>query len=265
MFIYVIVCSETLKIYVGQHKGENLQKYLQTKQSNARRNSGARSHLFAAMRVHPKDSWSIHPLVSDVRTRGELDELERHYIRALKAQHPDVGYNICEGGEGFTGPASAETRQKHSVSMKAYYASGSPAALAHRQISASHVAALIEGRRRAGSQCGMRGKKHSLEAKQKMQVAAAGRTGESNPFFGRQHSEEAKRKNAIAHRKPWSAARRAAYEKTAVPKIPPTPEETHRRRSEAAKRRFANPEERAKQSARLKGKGSSARIRLLVL
>jgi exopolysaccharide biosynthesis predicted pyruvyltransferase EpsI len=112
MFIYVIVNSETLKIYVGQHKGTNLQKYLQTKQSNACHNSGTRSHLFAAMRKYSKESWSIHSLVSDVATRAELDEMERHFIRVLKAQHPDVGYNICDGGEGFTGPHSDESKQK---------------------------------------------------------------------------------------------------------------------------------------------------------
>src|ERR1700676_1522992 len=100
MFVYVIVNSETLKIYVGQHKGTNLRKYLQTKLSNAKRNSGTRSHLVASMRKHPKEVWSIHPLLSDLQTREECDEWERHYIKVLKAQHPDIGYNICRGGEG---------------------------------------------------------------------------------------------------------------------------------------------------------------------
>lgn len=118
MFVYVIVNSATLKIYVGQHQGSNLRKYLQTKLSNAKRNSGSRSHLFAAMRKYSKDLWSIHPLFSDAQTRGELDELERHYIRTLKTQHPDVGYNICDGGEGFTGPHSAASKQRISKKMK---------------------------------------------------------------------------------------------------------------------------------------------------
>ena len=48
MFIYVIVCSETLKIYIGQHKGNSLQKYLQTKLSDAKHRRGGRSHLFGA-------------------------------------------------------------------------------------------------------------------------------------------------------------------------------------------------------------------------
>jgi hypothetical protein len=122
MFIYVIVCSETLKIYVGQHKGTNLQKYLQTKFSNAKRNSGTRSHLFAAMKKHPHESWSIHPLISGVEIRQELDELEKHFIRALNAQHPDVGYNICDGGEGFTGPHTEKWRQETLTRVNEYWA-----------------------------------------------------------------------------------------------------------------------------------------------
>jgi hypothetical protein len=104
MFIYLIVNSENLKIYIGQHKGDNLQKYLQTKFSDAKHYRRS-SHLFNAMRKYPRDAWSIHPLVSGVETKAELDDLERHFIKTLKVQHPDVGYNICDGGEGHTGPS----------------------------------------------------------------------------------------------------------------------------------------------------------------
>lgn len=118
MFVYVIVCSETLKIYIGQHKGNNLQKYLQTKFSDAKNQLTRRSHLFNALRKYPKDSWSIHPLVSGIENKAELDEMEQFLIYALKAQHPDVGYNICDGGEGFTGPHSEETKRKLSENHK---------------------------------------------------------------------------------------------------------------------------------------------------
>ncbi len=104
MFIYVIVCSETLKIYVGQHKNNDLGKYLSRKFWDANHHTpGTRSHLYNAMRKHPRSSWSIHVLVAGVASKPELDELERYYIRALKVQHPDVGYNICAGGGGTIG------------------------------------------------------------------------------------------------------------------------------------------------------------------
>jgi group I intron endonuclease len=211
MFIYVIVCSETLKIYIGQHKGNSLQKYLQTKLSDAKHRRGGRSHLFGAMRMHPSDAWSIHPLVQGVETRQALDEMEKHFIRALNTQNSEVGYNICRGGEGFTGPASDETKNKHSVAMKAYYAAGGPSAAAHRQQSSErgkkfkHTAEAVERIRAANT-----GKKHSVQALQKMSAAHKGQqVGADNPFFGRQHSEETKRKNADAHRKPASAETKA--------------------------------------------------------
>src|SRR5579864_954982 len=123
MFIYVIVCSETLKIYVGQHKGPNLSWYLTRKWWDANHHtSGTRSHLYNAMRQHPRESWSIHSLVSDIESRPELDVLEQHYIQALNARHPDVGYNICRGGEGFTGPHTDAWRKETLERVQAYWA-----------------------------------------------------------------------------------------------------------------------------------------------
>ncbi len=123
MFIYVIVNSETLKIYVGQHKGNDLGKYLSRKFWDANHHtSGTRSHLYASMRKHPREVWSIHPLISGLQTREECDYWERLLIKALNAQNPEVGYNICDGGEGHTGPLSEETRRKISESNKQFWA-----------------------------------------------------------------------------------------------------------------------------------------------
>jgi GIY-YIG catalytic domain len=122
MFIYVIVCNESVKLYVGQHKGNNLRQYLQQKWSEAQRGISRRSHLYNAMKKYPRGSWSIWPLVSGVENRAELDELEKHFIRVLKSQHDDIGYNICRGGEGFTGPHTAETWAKIHAKRDAYWA-----------------------------------------------------------------------------------------------------------------------------------------------
>jgi len=139
MFVYVIVCSETLKIYVGQHSGNSLRKYMQTKFSDAKYGKNNHSHLFAAMRKYPKDSWSIHPLMSGI-IRDDLDYWERHFIRVLKTQHPDVGYNICDGGEGFRGPHSEAARRKMSRSH-----TGLPKSPEHIQ----HVADAQRGKPKA--------------------------------------------------------------------------------------------------------------------
>jgi hypothetical protein len=123
MFVYVIVNSETLKIYIGQHKHKDLGKYLSRKFWDANHHTtGTRSRIYASMRKHPREVWSIHPLVSDLQTRCEVDELEQHYISALNTQNPEVGYNICDGGEGFTGPHTAEWRKESLERLQAYWA-----------------------------------------------------------------------------------------------------------------------------------------------
>jgi hypothetical protein len=143
MVIYVIVCSATLKIYVGQHKHEDgLQKYMQTKFSDAAHQRRGYSHLFNAMRKHPKESWSIHPLVSGITDKKELDETEQLLIYALGAQHPDVGYNICDGGEGHAAPHTEDTRRKMSETRKARGISPS-----RECIAASHTPESDQARR----------------------------------------------------------------------------------------------------------------------
>ena len=119
MFIYLIVNHETGKYYVGQHKGDNLKKYLQTKFSHARhdRDKG-HSYLYNSMRKHPfPHLWSIHALRSDIKTREELDQTEKDFIKFLRSQDPEFGYNICRGGEGFTG-LSREYCEELSASQK---------------------------------------------------------------------------------------------------------------------------------------------------
>ena len=119
MFIYLIVNRETGKYYVGQHKGDNLKKYLQQKFHHAQRGISSQSRLYHSMRAHPDPLvWSIHALRAGIQTRTELDETERDFITFLKAQDPEYGYNICRGGEGFTGPHSKASRKKTSESLK---------------------------------------------------------------------------------------------------------------------------------------------------
>lgn len=117
----MIICSESLKLYIGQHKGADLRQYLKSKWYAAHHRLSDKSRLYAAMRKHPRESWSIHSLISGIETRAALNEVERHFIHVLKAQHPDVGYNLCRGGEGFTGPHSKQARRKMSTAIKASY------------------------------------------------------------------------------------------------------------------------------------------------
>jgi len=120
VFIYLIVNHITGKYYVGQHKGPDLQRYLRYKFSDARNYRGS-SYLFNSMKKHPLPcDWTIHALLSDVQTKAELDQHERDFIAFLKSQDPEFGYNICRGGEGFTGTFSAESKAKMSASHKGH-------------------------------------------------------------------------------------------------------------------------------------------------
>lgn len=221
MFVYLIVCSATLKIYVGQHKGTNLRQYLQQKLYESTHRPQCRSRLYDAMRTY--GGWSIWPLVSGIQTRVELDELEKHYIRVLKTQHPDVGYNICRGGEGFTGPQSPKARALISASLRKQHENGdrmSPEGRAavgaknrehmlgttqSEETCAKHRESTLQ-RQAAGDLPKGRtpGFHHSPETLAKMR--------ESAKRHGCNWTPESHEKASAARKgKPWSARRRAAY------------------------------------------------------
>jgi hypothetical protein len=118
MFIYVITNSVTGKIYIGQHKGANLMQYLQKKFWHSRNQKTGSSYLFNAMRKYPEyKDWSIEPLM-EFNTKPELDLWETRLIALFNTRNPEVGYNICKGGEGFTGKHTEEWKRNHSAMMK---------------------------------------------------------------------------------------------------------------------------------------------------
>jgi hypothetical protein len=120
MFVYVITNTESNKFYIGKTTKLELYPYLKRKLAEASR--GRQSHLFNAMRKYPKRTWDIHPLISCLTTNWQLCLWEKALIYAFDSTNPDKGYNICRGGEGFSGPHSKETRDKMSESHKRQWA-----------------------------------------------------------------------------------------------------------------------------------------------
>jgi hypothetical protein len=101
MFVYAIVNRENQKVYIGKTTAFDLKVYLRQKVWSAL--SGrykGRSHLFAAMRKYHSDVWSIQPIISCLTTDWQLCLWERALIYAFGSTNPEVGYNICLGGEG---------------------------------------------------------------------------------------------------------------------------------------------------------------------
>jgi len=115
MFVYIIVNHITDKIYIGKTVTKNLQKYLREKLHDARTDQyNGRSHLFRAMKKYQgQEDWSIYPLISILTTNKDLCFWERVFIAEYDSQNPDIGYNICRGGEGFTGTKSEESKEKN--------------------------------------------------------------------------------------------------------------------------------------------------------
>lgn len=216
MFIYVIVNSESEKLYIGQHKGSNLQTYLNQKWYEAHKHISRGSHLYTAMRKYPRETWAIYPLISGIETKAELDEWEQLLIYATKSQHPEIGYNICDGGEGFTGHHSLHTRAKLSAASQAMW-NGLSSEERERRICLVRAEGLKNCDRSRGNankrgkkmmpevtqKCrenaakAMKGKKHSPETLAKMRGAAKRRMATSN---GKAQLADATRKSASLRR-----------------------------------------------------------------
>jgi len=190
MYIYLIVNHVTGKYYVGQHKGSDLLHYLQQKFYEAEHRLKARSHLYASMRKHGREAFTIHALLSDIQTRPELDAHERDFIAFLKSQDPEYGYNICRGGEGFTGPFTAEHRAKLSKGIKASWTPERRAAQSAKRKGVPRPPQVGEAVRRMRT-----GVKASAETKHKIRAA---RLSQPDPRLGTHHSEATKKRMSDA-------------------------------------------------------------------
>lgn len=182
MYIYLIVNRVTGKYYIGQHKGSNLKKYLQDKFSQAwyelKRGRGGSSRLFNSMRKHGREAFTIHALLSDIQTKPELDAYERDFIAFLRSQDPEYGYNICRGGEGFTGPHTEQWKEKMRVRMKGR--TFTPEAIALMKASPKTEVQLANLNRK-GFLKHSKKRKVSLEGRAKLSAAHIGRSTGPKP------------------------------------------------------------------------------------
>lgn len=226
MFVYVIVNDVSCKIYIGKTTNKNLQYYLVSKFNQATRGITVRSHLYAAVRSYGREHFHIYPLFQG-QSDQEISAHEILLIKALKSQHPDIGYNICEGGQGHRAKGqvawnkgkfhSEETRRKLKIVRAKRPSSGmkgkhlSPEhrhkllkAITGRSVSEETRAKISEAnkhwirsdemRRKIGEANKIRFA--SKEARLKLSEAV-----KNSPLF-----EEARRKNSEAHkgRIPWN-------------------------------------------------------------
>ena len=108
-YIYRITNLINGKTYIGQHKYKKLNdNYI-----------GSGIHLKAAQKKYGIENFKKEILVFNVQKREYIDLLEKTFIASEREK---VGaencYNITNGGEGWSGSMSEETRKKLSEANK---------------------------------------------------------------------------------------------------------------------------------------------------
>jgi group I intron endonuclease len=114
MLVYLVTNKINGKKYVGQHVGDDLQRYWRRKTCEAKR----RKHqaLFSAILKYGKENFKIEPLVI-VGTKQDMDFYERQFILKLRTKAPE-GYNLTDGGGGSLGRSpSFELRKRISKAL----------------------------------------------------------------------------------------------------------------------------------------------------
>lgn len=199
-YVYKITNLINNKIYIGVHSTDDLNDgYM-----------GSGRAIKNAIRRYGVENFKKEILV-DFETAEIAYRLEKMLVDEKFINRKDT-YNAKVGGAG--GRPSDEVRQKISEAM-----SGEK----HRNFGKHHseetkrkMSLVKKGKRfseehRKKMSEVRKGKHHSKETKRKISEAER---GEKHHFFGKHHSEATRKKMSEARKgKPWSAARREAYER----------------------------------------------------
>lgn len=143
-------------------------------------------------RAFRKYGWDgfTHEIIASGLTEDEAKSLEIKLIAEWNTQNPDLGYNICAGGEGVVGwHPSDETKRKISEAQKGKFGEKNP----------------NYGHKWTDEMKAVASEKHknvSEETRQKLSEAAKKRCGEKNPFYGKTHSGETKELLSKLRRRP---------------------------------------------------------------
>ena len=125
----------------------------------------------------------------------EMNSDEQHYIKVFKTLWPN-GYNLTEGGDGWSGGPCEETRRKLSeIHKNISDETRRKMSLANKGRTPYNKGKHLseEQKRKIGE--GNKGKTMSEEARRKISEAIGGK---KHPMFGKHHSEESKKKMSNA-------------------------------------------------------------------
>jgi group I intron endonuclease len=253
MHIYQITNTTNGKIYIGQHTGNDLEKYLYGNVRDAFKGSDGKPALFSAIRKYGRGSFKIESLVrvpdfddKDL-AQEQLNRLERFFIRTENSRNRNFGYNIAEGGEGvsslsWTPEMREQARQR----------------VLENPIDKSNFVMTDEIRARISAAC--KGKKMPPMTWSDKIWAARRKNGTDSGYTYERRPATQETRNKISASKKGKAIRRKSLKnsKPAWNKGRTWGPETRAKLSEIGKKRHESPE--AREALRLAGiKGAQAR------
>ncbi len=110
MYIYKITNRLNGNIYIGQHAGDDLHRYLRADVTRSRRSATntRKPHLYNALRKYDESAFTIEPLIridlqDNALTKLFADRLETYFIKVMNTQDKEIGYNVAAGGSGSFG------------------------------------------------------------------------------------------------------------------------------------------------------------------
>lgn len=188
--IYKITNLVNGKTYIGQHKYKELNDYYM----------GSGKHLVRAQKKYGIENFKKEILIFNVAKKEHADLLEKTFI---DSEREKVGkencYNITDGGEGFIGFHSKETKRKISEANKGKHWKLSEET--KRKMSESGKGKCLSEETKKKMSKVHKGRKFSEEHKKKMSEA---KKGKKHPFYGKHHSEETQNKMSESHKgKHW--------------------------------------------------------------
>ena len=98
-YIYKTTDKKTGKIYVGKHHSDRFEDYKYL--GSGLIISNIKNKLFEN-NIPLEDRFNIE-MIDTAESLEELNEKEIYWIQKLDSRNPDIGYNICKGGEAGPG------------------------------------------------------------------------------------------------------------------------------------------------------------------
>lgn len=191
MLIYIIRNRFDGKVYIGKHKGNNLQRRWRRHIRTAEK--GSQSHFHRAIRKYGIEAFELSLLSSSASSPQDLNEQERFYIAKHRANDPAFGYNMTTGGE-HVGPACPWKGRK----LSAAWRKNLGLARKGKKFSDSHRQNLSDSLRKTakrGVESPRFGKPLSRETRIKISEANKGKVGSN---LGKKFTDEHKKRIAYA-------------------------------------------------------------------